>query len=70
MSKPEKKYDDIPVELAMRDPVNLQPSSWAGGVPGQLGGWSGLEGTRWASTAGDMGLSRRADRNTVRYIQT
>lgn len=61
-----------PVQLvaAMRDPVSLHPSSWAGGVPGQLGGWRGLEGTRWASSTGDMGLSRRANRKSKMYTKS
>lgn len=55
------------LEAAPRGPVCLQLSSWAGGVPGQLGGNSGLLGTRWVSITGevagdpqDAGFSKRA----------
>lgn len=56
------------LEAAPRGPVCLQLSSWAGGVPGQLGGNSGLFGTRWVSITGevagdpeDAGFSKRAE---------
>lgn len=54
-------------ELAQREPVCLQLSSWAGGVPGQLGGNRGLLGTRCVSITGEVagdaentGFSKRA----------
>lgn len=64
------------LEAAPRRPLQL--SSWAGGVPGQLGGNSGLLGTRWASNTGevagdpeDRGFSKRAAKQTkAEGIQT
>lgn len=55
------------LQAAPRGPACLQPSSWAGGVPGQLGGNSGLLGTWCVSIIGeaagdpeDAGFSKRA----------
>lgn len=59
------------LEAAPRRPVCLQLSSWAGGVPGQVGGNSGLLGTRWASNIGEVagdpqetGFSKTAAKQT------
>lgn len=55
------------LEAARRGAVCLQLSSCAGGVSGQLGGNSGLLGTRWVSVLGEVtgdpeeaGVSNRA----------
>lgn len=59
--------DVLILVAAPRGLVRLLLSSWAGGVPGQLGGNSGLLGTRWVSITGevagdpeDEGFSKRA----------
>lgn len=61
-------------ELALWEPVCLQLSSWAGGVPGQLGGNRGLLGTRCVSITGevagdaeDVGFSKRARKERQRH---